>query len=148
MEKEIITINKLENQNDNLFLVYVNPVGSSFNSANKIELIFSNNIDDCIGPLWEEICSFGVEPPRKGFIKKVIEMSTKEKKFEFIVDSDYFRMLDAVFGIVALAWEYIEDYKKMSTLNTSLIVFKYGDTYNDIIKLLNNNKIDYIVTYN
>jgi hypothetical protein len=50
---------------------------------------------------------------------------------------------DAVFGIVALAWEYVEDYKKMSSLNKNLIVFRYGDSYYGVREVLRNNDIKF-----
>jgi hypothetical protein len=51
----------------------------------------------------------------------------------------YFR----VCGVVALAWEYVEDYRKMSSLNKNLVVFRYGDPYYDVREVLRNNEIKF-----
>jgi hypothetical protein len=143
MEKEYINIEPIKVQEEDLKLVYVNPVGETHNGSQKLEFIFSNNPDDCIGPQWEDICDLGVYPPRKGFIKKVIEVTSDSIEFDCLVDSGEFRMLDAVFGVIALAWEYVEDYRKMSSLNKSLIVFRYGDSYYDVREVLRNNDIKF-----
>ena len=144
MEKEIIDIQPIKVDEGLLKLVYINPIGETHDGSQKLEFIFSNNPDDCIGPQWEDICDFGVMPPRKGFIKKVMEVTSDTIEFDCIVHSNEFRMLDAVFGIVALAWEYVEDYRKMSSLNKDLIVFKYGESYYDVKEKLDNNDIKYI----
>ena len=68
MEKEYINIEPIKVQEEDLKLVYINPVGETHNGSQKLEFIFSNNPDDCIGPQWEDVCDLGVYPPRKGFI--------------------------------------------------------------------------------
>jgi hypothetical protein len=72
-----------------------------------------------------------------------MEVTSDSIEFDCLVDSGEFRMLDAVFGVVALAWEYVEDYRKMSSLNKSLIVFRYGDSYYEIREVLRNNDIKF-----
>jgi hypothetical protein len=72
-----------------------------------------------------------------------MEVTSKSIEFDCIVDSSEFRMLDAVFGVVALAWESVEDYRKMSSLNKSLIIFRYGDLYYDVREVLRTNDIEF-----
>jgi hypothetical protein len=72
-----------------------------------------------------------------------MEVTSDSIVFDCIVDSSEFRMLDAVFGVVALAWEYVEDYSKMSSLNKSLVVFRYGDSYYEVREVLRNNEIKF-----
>ena len=86
MEKEYINIEPIKVQEEDLRLVYINPIGESHNGSQKLEFIFSNNPDDCIGPQWEDTCDLGVYPPRKGFIKKVMEVTSKSIEFDCIVD--------------------------------------------------------------
>lgn len=143
MEKETVYIEPKKVLDNNLKLIYVNPVGETHSGSQLLEFIFSDNPDDAIGIGWEDICDLGVQPPKKNFIKHVLKVDSKKIVFSTVVESFEFRMLDAVFGVVGLAWEFIEDYKKMSSLNKSLIVFKFNDTLEDVKAKLEQNKIDY-----
>jgi hypothetical protein len=143
MEKETIDVSSIKIDNSQLRLIYINPVGDSHDGSQLLEFIFSDNPDDAIGVGWEDLGIFGVQPPRKNYVKKVLEVTSKKIEFETIVESNEFRMLDAVFGIVGLAWQYIEDYTKLPSLNIDLLVFKYGDFYDDIISKLEKNNISY-----
>jgi hypothetical protein len=69
MEKEYINVEPIKVKRG-FKLVYINPVGETHNGSQKLEFIFSNNPDDCIGLNGRPICDLGVYPPRKGFIKK------------------------------------------------------------------------------
>lgn len=143
IEKEYIEIEKKSVDESTLKLVYVNPVGESHTGAQVLEFIFSDVPDDAIGDHWEDECVYGVQPPKQRFIKKVLKIISKKIEFDTITESAEFRMLDASLGVVPLAWEYVEDYRKLPSLNKKLLVFRYGDSLYDIKIILDKSQIDY-----
>jgi len=83
------------------------------------------------GDNWDsKPCSGYPLPPDIKYIKKVGVLKDTSIKLELIQNSDYFSMIDAVDGVVALAWEQDEDVKKPR------MVFKFNDEEQKIKDLL------------
>ena len=112
------------------YLIYVNGLGPDYKGDNVYEFIFSDEME-VWGDNWDsKPCSGYPLPPDIKYIKKVGVLKDTSIKLELIQNSDYFSMIDAVDGVVALAWEQDEDVKKPR------MVFKFNDEEQKIKDLL------------
>ena len=112
------------------YLIYVNGLGPDYKGDNVYEFIFSDE-QEVWGENWDsKPCSGYPLPPEIKYIKKVGVLKDTSIKLELIQNSDYFSMIDAVDGVVALAWEQDEDVKKPR------MVFKFNDEEQKIKDLL------------
>jgi hypothetical protein len=119
---------------ENPALVFVTKVGE-VNERPVYEFIFSNEPDSAVGPQWENICQYNVEPPLEKWISLIARIEPEDDLvFTLLEELDNFRYLDGVFGAVALAWEFIEDYSDLANFNTELLAFRYGEKL-DMVKL-------------
>jgi hypothetical protein len=66
-------------------------------------------------------------------VKRVGVLKNTDVKLELIQNSDYFSMIDAVDGVVALAWESDEEENRM--------VFRFGQTEEEINDILYSKDI-------
>lgn len=128
--------NKLGGANG-LHLIYVSEAGDH-NDDIIYEFIFSDRPDDAIGKNWEDTCLFNVELPQKEFCTKVGVLKTSEIVFSLLEEQNEFRYLDGVYGVIALAWEYIEHYSDLPSLEYSLLSFPYGDPLENVTQKLKN----------
>jgi hypothetical protein len=112
------------------YLIYVNGLGPNFKGDNIYEFIFSDE-QEVWGDGWDsKPCNGYPVPPELKYIKKVGVLRDTNIKLELIQNSDYFSMVDAVDGVVALAWE--ED----DTVKQPRMVFRFNDTEQKIKDLL------------
>jgi hypothetical protein len=112
------------------YLIYVNGLGPNFKGDNIYEFIFSDE-QEVWGDGWDsKPCNGYPSPPELKYIKKVGVLRDTNIKLELIQNSDYFSMIDAVDGVVALAWE--ED----DTVKQPRMVFRFNDTEQKIKDLL------------
>jgi hypothetical protein len=112
------------------YLIYVNGLGPNFKGDNIYEFIFSDE-QEVWGDGWDSNpCNGYPVPPELKYIKKVGVLRDTNIKLELIQNSDYFSMVDAVDGVVALAWE--ED----DTVKQPRMVFRFNDTEQKIKDLL------------
>lgn len=109
------------------YLIYVNGLGPNYKGDNIYEFIFSNEITDIWGEMWESKPSNGYPlPPDLEHIKKVGVLKNDKISLSVIQKSDYFSMIDAIDDVVALGWENESD-----TINFDLVkrlVFRFGET--------------------
>lgn len=111
-------------------LIYVNGLGPNYKGDNLYEFIFSNTTD-VWGDYWEsKPANQYPQPPELKFIKKVGVLRNTNIKLELIQNSDFFSMIDAMDGVVALAWESDDDDIKKR------LVFRFGQTEDDIKDIL------------
>lgn len=109
---------------DKLYLIYVNVVGKSYDGNYRYEFIFSDSKENIDGEDWNMYPASGrPEPPSDEFIKKVGYVNT-EIKFDVVQDSDTFAVWDAIDGVIALAWENINDYEIYPDTRTC---FRFGE---------------------
>jgi hypothetical protein len=112
------------------YLIYINGLGPDYKGDNVYEFIFSDE-QEVWGEGWDSRpCNGYPLPPEIKYIKKVGVLKDTDVKFQLIQNSDYFSMIDAVDGVVALAWEEDEDVKKPR------MVFKFNDEEQKIKDLL------------
>jgi len=110
------------------YLIYVNGLGPNFRGDNLYEFIFSDD-KDVWGENWDSKPSNGYpQPPELKYVKKVGVLKNTDIKLDLIQNSDYFSMIDAVDGVIALAWESDEAEDRM--------VFRFGQSENEITDIL------------
>lgn len=125
-----------------LFLVYVHELDKNWNGEFVYEFIFSDDLD-VNGEDWDLYPSSGnALPPDSHFVKKVGRLES-HYKFECIQNSDTFAVWDAVDGVVALAWEDINDYDEYPERR---IAFKFGEPISEVEDKLYEK--DLILNYN
>jgi hypothetical protein len=127
-----------------LKLIYINHVGSNFRDLNIYEFIFSDVVEDVEGDDWDyyPASNGDVTPPPVKFIKMVGVLET-EINLDVIRDSDKFSVWDAVDGVVALAYENLEDYPEYPDHR---LIFKFGEDLNTVKETLFTR--DIILDYN
>lgn len=112
------------------YLIYVNGLGPDFKGNNIYEFIFSDE-QEVWGEGWDsKPCNGYPFPPELKYIKKVGVLRDTDVKLELIQNSDYFSMVDAVDGVVALGWEQDENVK------SPRMVFRFNDDEQKIKDLL------------
>lgn len=126
-----------------MYLIYINKMGESWSGKIMYEFIFSDSIEDVDGDNWDEYPANGMpEPPHENFIKKVGRMES-ELNLDVIQDDSQFAVWDAVDGIVALAWENIDNYDEYPDKRLS---FRFGEEIESVEDKLYEK--DIILDYN
>ena len=88
-----------------MFLIYINELGKDYKGQPQYEFIFGNDIDVLMDE-WFIIPSSGrAVPPELEQINLVGLLKNSDLQLELVQNSDYFGMIDAVDGIIALGWE-------------------------------------------
>lgn len=109
------------------YLIYVNGLGPNFRGDNIYELIFSDEKDlkQVWGESWESKPANGYpQPPNLKFIDRIGILKNTDIKLELIQNSDYFSMIDAIDGVVALGWESDE--------NDDRLILKFGQSEEEV----------------
>lgn len=118
------------------YLIYVNGLGPNFRGDNLYEFIFSEEEDknEVWGENWDsKPANSYPQPPDLKYVRKVGVLKNTEIKLELIQNSDYFNMIDAIDGVVALAWETDEVENRM--------VFRFGQSESQVSDILYSKDI-------
>ena len=109
------------------YLIFVNGLGPNYKGDNLYEFIFSDNLDEVWGELWESKPSNGYPtPPDLEHIKKVGVLKNDMITMSVIQNSDYLSMIDSMDGIIALAYENESD--EVDFDRQTRLVFSFGET--------------------
>ena len=107
------------------YLIFVNELGTNYKGDNIYEFIFSDDLEGVWGDSWESKPSNGYPlPPDLEHIKKVGVLKNDMITMSVVQNSDYFSMVDAIDGVIALGWE-----NETETTNFELVkrlVFNFG----------------------
>ena len=123
---------------DDFKLIYVLDVGQNYKGEAIYEFLFSDTTNNVEGEDWDVYPASGKPtPPRRSIIKAVGSLLT-ELKLDVIQNSDTFSVYDATDGVIALAWENINDYDEYPKIR---LVFRFGDTLSNVREKLNSKKI-------
>jgi len=113
------------------FLIYVNGLGQNYKGEHIYEFIFSDTTEGIWGQDWESKPSNGYpSPPDIEKIKKVGVLKNDIIKLSLIQNSDFFSMIDALDGVIALGWEEENDLIDFNQMKR--LVFKFGESEKDI----------------
>ena len=109
------------------YLIFVNELGPNYKGDNIYEFIFSDNLEGVWGDSWESKPSNGYPlPPDLEHIKKVGVLKNDMITMSVIQNSDYFSMVDAIDGVIALCWE--NESEGVDFERTKRLVFRFGDS--------------------
>lgn len=110
-------------------LIYINELGPDFKGQKQYEFIFSEE-DEIDDENWFYVPASSVSTPLSPdikFINIVGLLKDTNIDLELVQNSDYFGMIDAVDGIIALGWEKFNE----EEINNRLY-FKFGDNIDDV----------------
>lgn len=123
-------------ETNELNLGFVRKIGDDVDKNNIYEFIFTDNIDEFWGDNFEYkpcgLCN-DVTPDKK-YINDIKILKT-DIILDTITKSNCFSMGDCMDGIVALAWENIDDYDEYPEERGRLF-FRFGETYDLVEKKL------------
>jgi hypothetical protein len=124
-----------------MFLLYINELGRDYKGQRQYEFIFGNDIE-VLEDEWFIIPSSGrAVPPQIEFIDLVGLLKNSDLELELVQNSDYFGMIDAVDGIVALGWE---DFDKESEERPIRVSFHFGEEYGTVVEKLESKGLELI----
>ena len=114
-------------------LIYVNEIGSDYKGQKQYEFIFSDSSEIDIDE-WFVIQSSATsktKSPDIEYVKLVGLLKNTDLDLELIQNSDYFGVIDAVDGVIALAWEKFD-----IEVEVSRLTFKFGESMENVTKKL------------
>lgn len=115
-----------------MHLIYVNEIGKDYKGQKQYEFIFSEQFDIDMDA-WLVVPSTASgesKSPDTEYVDVVGLLKDTDLDLELVQDSDYFGVIDAVDGVVSLAWEKF-DYDK-----TERLTFKFGESIESVTKKL------------
>ena len=88
-----------------MYLIYINELGKDYKGQKQYEFVFGKSVDVLMDD-WFTIPSSGrASPPDIDHIDLVGLLKNSELVLDLVQNSDYFGVIDAVDGIIALGWE-------------------------------------------
>lgn len=115
-----------------MHLIYVNEIGEDFKGQKQYEFIFSDQFEIDMDE-WFVIPATSNSQPKSPDIKYVDVvglLKDTDLQLDLVQNSDFFGVIDAVDGVIALAWEKF-DYDKAERLT-----FKFGESIDSVTKKL------------
>ena len=116
-----------------MHLIYVNEIGSDYKGEKQYEFIFSESTEIDMGE-WFIIPASSTNQTKSPDIEYVDLfglLKNTNLKLELVQDSDYFGVIDAVDGVIALAWEKFDFDNEFERLT-----FKFGESIESVNKKL------------
>lgn len=116
-----------------MHLIYVNEIGSDYKGQKQYEFIFSKSTEIDMDEWFIIPASASSQPksPEMEYVDLVGLLKNTDLQLELVQDSDYFGVIDAVDGVVAMAWEKFD----MDSDNERL-TFKFGESIDSVTKKL------------
>ena len=111
-----------------LYLIYINKIGTNFKGEHIFEFLFSDRTNYDWDETWYEssvVTDKNDLTPDPSFIKLVGGLKTSELDLELIQNSGVFQIYNAVEGIIALGWEKLQDDQDYPE---ERLVFRFGET--------------------
>ena len=116
-----------------MHLIYVNEIGDDYKGQKQYEFIFSNSTEIDMEE-WFVIPATSTsisKSPNIEYIDVVGLLKNTDLYLELVQNSDYFGVIDAVDGVISLAWEKY-DYNS----NVDRLTFKFGESIESVSKKL------------
>ena len=116
-----------------MHLIYVNEIGADYKGQKQYEFIFSNSTEIDMEEWFVIPASASSQPksPEIEYVDLVGLVKNTDLQLELVQNSDYFGVIDAVDGVIALAWEkfdYDSEFDRMT--------FKFGESLDSVTKKL------------
>jgi hypothetical protein len=116
-----------------MHLIYVNEIGSDYKCQKQYEFVFSESTEIDMGE-WFVIPAANSQQsksPDIEYVDVVGLLKDTDLQLELIQNSDYFGVIDAVDGVISLAWE------KFDFNNTEeRLTFKFAEPIENVTKKL------------
>ena len=116
-------------------LIYVNEIGSDYKGQKQYEFVFSESIEIDMGD-WFAIPASSIsrsKSPDVEYVDVVGLLKDTDLQLELIQNSDFFGVIDAVDGVISLAWEKFDFDNEFERLT-----FKFGEPIETVTKKLKN----------
>jgi hypothetical protein len=116
-----------------MHLIYVNEIGSDYKGQKQYEFIFSKSTEIDMDE-WFEIPSSASSLPKSPeveYVDLVGLLKNTDLQLELVQDSDYFGVIDAVDGVIAMAWEKFD-----INSDEERLTFKFGESLESVTKKL------------
>ena len=116
-----------------MHLIYVNEIGSDYKGQKQYEFIFSESVEIDMDEWFiiPSAASSNSKSPDIQYVDVVGLLKNTDLQLELIQNSDYFGVIDAVDGVVSLAWEKF-DYEN----DESRLTFKFAEPIESVTKKL------------
>ena len=116
-----------------MHLIYVNEIGSDYKGQKQYEFIFSTSTEIDMDEWFTIPASLEVssKSPDVEYVDTVGLLKDTDLQLELVQDSDYFGVIDAVDGVVALAWEKFD-----IDSDEERLTFKFGESIESVTKKL------------
>jgi len=116
-----------------MHLIYVNEIGSDYKGQKQYEFIFSKSTEIDMDEWFVVPASLSSLPksPEVEYVDLVGLLKNTDLQLELIQDSDYFGVIDAVDGIIAMAWEKFD-----INSDEERLTFKFGESLENVTKKL------------
>jgi hypothetical protein len=114
-------------------LIYINEIGSDYKGQKQYEFIFSESTEIDMDE-WFVIPSSSTSQPKSPeieYVDLVGLLKDTNLQLELIQDSDYFGVIDAVDGVIALGWEKFDFDSEFQRIS-----FKFGESLESVTKKL------------
>jgi hypothetical protein len=121
-------------------LIYINEIGSDYKGQKQYEFIFSESTEIDMDE-WFVIPSSSTSQPKSPeveYVDLVGLLKDTNLHLELIQDSDYFGVIDAVDGVIALGWEKFDFDSEFERIS-----FKFGESLESVTKKLKQR--DYLL---
>ena len=116
-----------------MHLIYVNEIGSDYKGQKQYEFIFSKSTEIDMDEWFIIPASASSQPksPEIEYVDLVGLLKNTDLQLELVQDSDYFGVIDAVDGVVAMAWEKFD-----VDSDSERLTFKFGESIDSVTKKL------------
>ena len=116
-----------------MHLIYVNEIGSDYKGQKQYEFIFSKSTEIDMDEWFIIPASASSQPksPEIEYVDLVGLLKNTDLQLELVQDSDYFGFIDAVDGVVAMAWEKFD-----MDSDSERLTFKFGESIDSVTKKL------------
>ena len=114
-------------------LIYVNEIGLDYKNQKQYEFIFSKNTE-IEKDEWFDVPASSTNTSKSPNIEDIDcvgLLRDTDIVFDLIQNSDYFGVIDAVDGVIALVWE-----KSNFDDDESRLFFRFGEQFENVIKKL------------
>ena len=116
-----------------MHLIYVNEIGCDYKGQKQYEFIFSKSTEIDMDEWFIIPASASSQPksPEIEYVDLVGLLKNTDLQLELVQDSDYFGVIDAVDGVVAMAWEKFD-----IDSSDERLTFKFGESIDSVGKKL------------
>lgn len=112
-----------------MYLIYINELGRDYKGQRQYEFIFGKS-KDVLEDEWFIIPSSGrAVPPQLESIDLVGLLKNSDLVLDLVQNSDYFGVIDAVDGIIALGWE---PFDMDADERPNRVSFHFGETLESV----------------